>query len=316
MKLSAKLAKLYTSGYTRADVVRMTNCTEEAVAAWEEGQANESDEAARSLLLRVAVSEFGAFLEQQKAIDALLSKGLRRTQIAWLVCVGANSVRAWDGAVKLARGRARARLLSHASMTAYQLSKLAPAALIIRGRLPPEEIARRIAAMKKAGLWPFEERASRLKLLLERAGQANITTTEVIDSLGMGRRAFYDSLSAESMRLVSVETVRRYQQLSVSLGFAGGSDSLSPFTPPTIEERFIRASLLLFEEYHYVGFTPRDPVKENALRMLAQATGYHERTLRRYLPLRVDPQRRVPRMMVEAFEEVARQHGSLVHAKV
>lgn len=315
MKLTDKLAQLYSTGYTRADAARLTRRTDEAIAMWEAGQASASDEQACSLLLRLTLSEVDAFLEQQRALDELTSKGLSRTQIARLIGVGANSVRAWDGAVKMARGRARERLLSYACIPVEDLSSLAPRALTVRGRISPEEAARRITAMKEAGLWPLEERAYKLKLLLEHARRANITASEVISLLGIGRRTFYEYLSSESARLMPVVAAKRYECLNASFGSEIRKQTGRPTMPLTFEERFTQASVVLFEQYHYVGFAARDPIKEHALGTLARATGFHERTLRRYIPLRVEPRQRISRAMVEAFESVARNVGSLVSAQ-
>lgn len=313
MTLPEKLAQIYAAGYTRADVARFALCGGEIIAMWEEGQVNASDVKAYSLLLRLTLTEFSAFLEQQRALDELIINSFNYTQIARLIGVEPNSVRAWYKAMKLARGRKRWLLLSCARMTVDQLAALASNGKIARGRFSPEEAGRRVAAMKAAGLWPVEERARRLKSLLESARRTGVTTAELISLLGVGRRAFYEYLSPENARLMPVEVVRRYENLHASLGSEKKKDNTSAvFLMP--EERFTQASIVLFEQYHYIGFAPRDPVKENALRMLARATGYNERTLRRYLPLRADPQRPVPRAVIEAFESVAANVGSLVSA--
>ena len=314
MKLTDKLAQLYAIGYTRTDAARLTRRTDETVAMWEAGQASVSDEQACSLLLRLTFSEFGAFLEQQRALDELTRKGLSRTQIARLIGVGTKSVRAWDVAAKMARGRARGRLLSCARITADELTSLMPHEGPVRGRISPEEAARRVTAMKEAGLWPLEERADKLKLLLEDARRVNITAGEVINLLGISRRTFYEYLSSGSTRLLSIETVERYKRLNDSLGSATRKQLDISITLLTLEERFTQASIVLFGQYHYVGFAARDPIKEQALRILARVTGYHERTVRRYMPLRIEPRRRVPRSIVEAFESVACNLGSLVCA--
>jgi DNA-binding transcriptional regulator YiaG len=312
METPEKLAQLYAAGYARGDVARLTGRRAETVALWEEGLASAPDEEARSLLLRIMPGEFGAFLEQQKAIDELAGKGLNRTEIARLVGVTSNSLRMWDRAEKLARGRTRELLLSYSRMPRGELPNTVFGRCARRGRLSEEESRRRMMTMKEVGLWPPIERARKLQFLLEVAARKDITATELITLLGASRRSFYSYLSLNNSSLMPVEMVRRYGNLSSLLGIGGNGGSGWSSIALTLEERFAQASLILFEEYHYTGFDARDPVKDYALKTLAQATGFHERTLRRYLPLRADPQRRAPRVMIETLEATARKFGSLV----
>lgn len=312
MKTPEKLTQLYAAGFTRGDVARLTGRTVETVALWEERLESDSDNGARSLLLRVTPAEFGAFLEQQRAIDELAGKGLNRTEIARLVGVTPNSLRMWDQAEKLARGRTRELLLSYARTQCGELPETVFGPCARRGRLSDEESRRRVMAMREAGLWPPTERARKLQSLLEVAARKDITATELITLLGASRRLFYSYLSLNSSSLMPVETVQRYGNLSGLLGSGGNSGSGGSSIALTLEERLTQASLILFEEYHYTGFDARDPVKDYALKTLAQATGFHERTLRRYLPLRADPQRRASRVMINALEIAARKFGALV----
>jgi transcriptional regulator with XRE-family HTH domain len=258
------------------------------------------------------ISELNKYREQQATLNEIYRKGCSRTTIAQLVGVTPNTVRAWEKAVKMARGRTRARLLAFAGNHESGLKILNANSPINRGRISKEECQLRVLAMKEAGLWPLDVCARKLKALVETAKAANITTDEIIELVGIGRRTFYDYLNEGNTRLMSVEVVGRLQSFLAAIG-TEAEQGTCKLVPQTLEVRFSQASIILFEEYCILGFVARDVVKEDALRKLAEVTGYNQRTLRRYLPLRAE-HRRTPRAMVEAFEDCARLLGSVVRS--
>lgn len=262
--------------------------------------------------MKVFKAKLDKYGQQQAALEDLYRKGYSNTTVARLVGVTPNTVRAWDKAVKMARGRTRARLLSIANKPESELKILGANSSIIRGRISKEERERRVIAMEEAGLWPPDVCARKLKALVRDAKAANVTTDEIIGLLGVGGHTFYDYLDEGNTRLMSVEVIERLQSFAAAIGVNAEWGSYQP-EPRTLEMRFRQASIILFEEYYVVGFAARDIVKENTLRKMGEVTGYNERTLRRYLPLRAD-NRRVPRAIVEAFEDGARLLGSVVRS--
>jgi hypothetical protein len=256
--------------------------------------------------------ELDKYREQQRALDGLYRQGCSRPTVAQLVGVTPNTVRSWEKAVKMARGRTRARLLSLASNLASGSEILHAKSPITRGRISKEEHEMRTLAMKGAELWPLNVCARKLKALVEVAKAMNVTTDEIIKWLGVGRRTFYDYLSPDNARLMPVEVVGRLQSFAAAIEVSAAR-GICKLAPQTLQMRFRQASIILFEEYYIIGFANRDIVKEDALRTLTEVTGYNQRTLRRYLPLPADD-RRIPRAMVEAFEDCARLLGSVVRS--
>lgn len=257
------------------------------------------------------MSDANAIYEQQEAIKGLLESGLNLTEVARAAGVSPASVRAWRAGKKVAAGRARARLLRAAAAPDDQFRKTKTGSRANpRGRNSARERAARAAALKAEGLWPPEEFAKRLRLVLELARLRHANAGDVAAFLRVSRRTLYCYLAAGNARLPPAETVARLRLLSGALGVedgvsGGGLELIS------LEERFARASLIVFGLHHYVGFLPRDPLKEQVLRRLAEDTGFNARTIRRYLPIR-DKNRRLTRAVVEAFEEVARRTGRVV----
>lgn len=253
------------------------------------------------------------YREQQIALNELYQKGYSRMAVARLIGVTPNTVRAWENTVKQARGRSRARLLFFADKSKDDLKILSVNFPIVRGRISKDEHEVRVHAMKRVGLWPLDVCARKLRILVAVAKTVNVTTTEIIEWLGVGRRTFYEYLDEDNTRLMPLEVIERIQRFTAPLGVNTEREEYQS-KPETLEMRFSRASIILFEEYCILGFTTRDIVKKNALQKLVEVTGYNERTLRRYIPLRTN-NRRPPRAIVEAFEEGARLLGSIVRGE-
>ena len=164
--------------------------------------------------------------------------------------------------------------------------------------------------MEAAGLWPPHACARVIRGLADRARDKGIKSTDLIEFLGVSRRSFYHYRSDTNSRPLPVEVVRRLQLLEKYL--AGGEQGdAAGLCLLTVEGRFERASIVLFDKLHYVGFGNGDPVKEHVLRVLTHETHFDARTIRRYLPVR-DGGRRVSRAVVVAFEDVARRLGAIV----
>jgi hypothetical protein len=128
--------------------------------------------------------------------------------------------------------------------------------------------------------------------------------------LGVSRRTFYDYLEPATVRVMPVEVVERFTNLRAVVD---PNYKNSPFAAPlkSLQDRFTEASILLFGWHHYVGFATGDHVKRKVLERLVNLTGYNERTIRRYLPVR-DASHNVPRSIVEAFEDAVCRVGCLV----
>jgi hypothetical protein len=249
--------------------------------------------------------------EQRDALEKLRRKGLSLADVARLVVTTVNSVSAWRDGKKPAAGRIRRRLLDLSAMPEEELkAALAGAPAYTRGRLRSPEEEARVAAMRAVGLWPMEVCARRIGELSEGARAKGVSSTDLIEFLGVARRTFYQYRSSTNTRPLPAEVVRRLQLLETYL--TGGEQSvpagLRLLTP---EGRFERASIVLFDKLHYVGFSPGDSVKEHVLHLLVSETHFDARTIRRYLPVR-DKSRRVNRAVVAAFEDVARRLGTLV----
>jgi hypothetical protein len=134
--------------------------------------------------------------------------------------------------------------------------------------------------------------------------------SDLIEFLGVSRRTFYKYLSPSNTRPLPAEVVKRVLLLERHL--ANSEDGHhAEVCVVSLEERFARASILLFGDYHYTGFAGGDPVKGHVLRVLAAETRLSERTLRRYLPIR-DYGRRISRAVVAEMEGVVCKLGRLV----
>jgi hypothetical protein len=208
-------------------------------------------------------------------------------------------------------GRARRRLLELSATPEENIREmLAGVSSYPRGRLNTSEEAERYEAMEAAGLWPPHVCARLIRGLSDRARDRGITSTDLIEFLGVSRRTFYHYRSDTNSRPLPVEVVRRLQLLEKYLAGSGQGDAAGLYLL-TLEGRFERVSIVLFDKFHYVGFSNGDLVKEHVLRVLADETHFDARTIRRYLPVR-DRERKVSRAVVAAFEDVARGLGALV----
>jgi transcriptional regulator with XRE-family HTH domain len=257
------------------------------------------------------VASENAISEQQNAIRTLLGRGMSLTQVARSVGVSPASVRAWRDGRKVATGRGRVRLLGVAATICGRLDVPKTAAPPLRrGRHSARERSLRAAAMKEAGLWPPEEFARRLRLLTELARRRGASADDVAAFLRVSRRTLYCYLAEGNARLPGAETLARLNLLGRAVGLEKDTPN-AELELISLEDRFARASLVLFGLHHYVGFLPRDPQKEQALRWLAGETGFSLRTVRRYLPIR-DKNRRLSRSVVDAFEGVARRIGRVI----
>jgi hypothetical protein len=179
-----------------------------------------------------------------------------------------------------------------------------------RGRLTSEEEDERIATLRAAGLWPLDACARRIAYLSEAARAKGVSSTDLIEFLGVSRRTFYQYKSVTNTRPLAAEVVRKLQLFEQYLREAE-HDAPAALHLLTLEGRFERASILLFDKLHYVGFAPGDHVKEHVLGVLVEETHFGARTIRRYLSVR-DKRRRVNRAIVAAFEDAARRLGTLV----
>jgi hypothetical protein len=249
--------------------------------------------------------------EQRAALETLRRKGLSLTDAARLVVATTNSVAAWRDGEKPAAGRTHRRLLELSGMPEERLREaLAVATTYPRGRLTMSEEAERVATMREAGLWPLDVRARKVCKLSEAARLKGLSSTDLIEFLGISRRTFYHYRSTTNTRVLPVEVVRRLQLLEKYLT-DDEYDVPAGFYLLTLEGRLERASIILFDKLHYIGFEPGDPVKEHVLHVLTNETHFDTRTIRRYLPVR-DRGRRAHRAVVAAFEDVARRLGTLV----
>jgi hypothetical protein len=249
---------------------------------------------------------------QRAAVGALLGRGLTLADVARLLVTTPNSVADWRDGPRPAPGRVRKRLIELSAMADEALGEALAKSVsgYGRGRLTAVEEAERVASLGAAGLWPLHVCAGRIVELSERARERGLSSTDLIEFLGVSRRTFYQYRAATNTRPPPVEVASRLRLLGEYLE-AGGQSQPAALRLLTLEGRLDRASIILFGALHYKGFEPGDPRKEYALRVLAGMTGFNARTLRRYLPAR-DRRRGVNRAVVAAFEGVARKLGAIV----
>jgi transcriptional regulator with XRE-family HTH domain len=196
-------------------------------------------------------------MRQIQLIDKLLAKGWKHVTIAKAVGVRHQTVSGWY------RGKAVAR---ERFILALEQLLTAPPLATSKWRKAANQAPNKIAQHRVA---TPAERARFFRNLLSGLG---ITRRELADHLEISQRGLDNLLDPSyTGNLLALIPVEKLERLSKKPYF-------------TLEERFHTAARMIFGAHYTTGYDDDPKEREAILKRLSDLTGYHKRTLARYLP--------------------------------